>query len=148
MAKGGKMNIYRERMAAVTTACVCVFMLCACSGAWTDERGGEIEKVKVFYAKTSMEYSTAVSDLVKNADAVIVSKNEGEYESARLLIKSKEALDFSSYEGVCQVITDPEGHYTVQFSSSEWAQKAAEALAKLESVEYVEPDGEMKGFSS
>ncbi len=103
--------------------------------------------MKVLHAKTSMEYFKAVSDLVKNADTMIVSKNEGEYESARLIIKSKEALDYSPYEGVCQVIADPEGHYTVQFSSSEWAQKAGEALAKLDCVEYVEPDGEMKGFS-
>lgn len=94
-----------------------------------------------------MEYFKAVSDLVKNADTMIVSKNEREYESARLILKSKEALDYSPYEGVCQVIADPEGHYTVQFSSSEWAQKAGEALAKLDCVEYVEPDGEMKGFS-
>ena len=143
------MKIYRERLAAVITACVCVcvFILCSCSGAWADEEGGEIEKVKVLHAKTSMEYFKAVSDLVKNADTMIVSKNEGEYESARLIIKSKEALDYSPYEGVCQVIADPEGHYTVQFSSSEWAQKAGEALAKLDCVEYVEPDGEMKGFS-
>lgn len=119
-----------------------IYLSCACSGAAGTKKEMD-KKVEIYHAETAMDYHTAVSDLVKGADTMIISTDKGKYESARLLIKGDTNLDLSGYEGVCKVIADPEGHYTVQFTSSAYAKKASEKLNALDQVEYSEPDGAM-----
>ena len=135
------MGHHRGHPVFLIIAGICLF--CACSNAAGTKKGME-NKVEIYYAKTSMEYHTAVSALVKEADTRSISTDNGKYKSARLLIKGDIGLDLSGYEGVCKVIADPEGHYTVQFSSSACAEKASERLNALDSVGYCEPDGDME----
>ncbi len=102
---------------------------------------------EVYTAQTSMDYYTAVSELVKDQEDMGVFSG-GEYESARLLIKGAGNLDFSQYEGVQKVVSDMEGRYTVQFSDSQLAEEAAAALNGMDGVEYAEPDRKMTIYSS
>ena len=88
---------------------------------------------EVYTAQTSMDYYTAVSELVKDQEDMGVFSG-GEYESARLLIKGAGNLDFSQYEGVQKVVSDMEGRYTVQFSDSQLAEEAAAALNGMDGV--------------
>lgn len=98
--------------------------------------------LEIYGAQNPMDYYTAVSELVKEQEELGIS-GVGEYESARLLIKGEGNLDFSRYEGVQKVVSDMEGHYTVQFSDSQWAEEAAAVLSAMDAVEYAEPDGKM-----
>ncbi len=102
---------------------------------------------EVYAAQTSMDYYTAVSELVKDQEDMGVFSG-GEYESARLLIKGAGNLEFSQYEGVQKVVSDMEGRYTVQFSDSQLAEEAAAVLNGMDSVEYAEPDRKMAIYSS
>lgn len=141
----------RSRMALLMTlAAACLVIVYICALFWKTGKGAECEESEdidqgrdIFIAETSMEYYQAVAELVKEADSMIVSSTKGSYESARLLIKGDNDLDFSQYEGICRIIADQEGHYTVQFLSSALAEEAAGRLNGLDCVEYAEPDGVM-----
>ena len=113
-----------------------------------EEKSGT-NALDVVSVTSAMEYYSSVAQMVKEEDSMITSSSGGKFENARLLIKDNgSGVDFSAYEGARRVVTDEEGHYTVQFATSQQAEAAYDRLGALSAIDYVEADGKMTLLSS
>ncbi|MBR1899475.1 MAG: hypothetical protein IJ820_00215, partial [Lachnospiraceae bacterium] len=62
------------------------------------------------------------------------------YLSKRLILKSADRTIDPAVYGAVEAIQDRDGHYIIQFDSSDAAMQAQEKLEQLSSTIYVEPD--------
>ena len=81
------------------------------------------------------------SSLVANQSQYIEKSDKGsDYEAARLLVQGNADLDIDNLDGLVKVVEDGNNFYLLQFSTSQYAEKADKELQDNPLVEYSVPD--------